>query len=233
MANQNSSRGRIWLGAALILIGLLLFMRNFHFHFFYFDIFSWPFIVLIIGLVIIFNHKDSFFGWLLIVVGGIGITSRYLDISFRSVIIDYWPVLLILLGAYTLLRAFGGSSNENLEDIIDEQEHYLDEFSIFGDKSKLIRTGNFLGGKTTSLFGELNIDLREAVLQQYNTVLDSITIFGSTNIYLPAEWEVVIKTVTIFGGFEDKRTKASTESSDKKILVIKGLVLFGGGEIKN
>jgi predicted membrane protein len=207
-------------------------MRNFHFHFFYFDIFSWPVIVLIIGLIIIFNHKDSFFGWLLVAVGGIGLASRYLHISFRSVIIDYWPVLLILLGAYTLLRAFGGGK-DNSQDIIDEKEHYLDEFSIFGDKSKLIRTANFLGGKTTSLFGELNIDLREAVLQQYNTVLDSITIFGSTNIYLPAEWEVVIKTVTIFGGFEDKRTKASGETSDKKIVIIKGLVLFGGGEIKN
>ena len=53
------------------------------------------------------------------------------------------------------------------------------------------------------------------------------------SLYLPVDWEVVIKTVTIFGGFEDKRTKAQTEISDKKILIIKGLVLFGGGELKN
>ncbi|MDX1700022.1 MAG: LiaF-related protein [Melioribacteraceae bacterium] len=232
MAKNSSSNGRIWLGAALILIGLLLFMRNFHFHIFDIDIFSWPLIALIAGLFIIFYHKDSFFGWLLIVVGGIGLTSRYLGISFRSVIIDYWPVLLIILGAYTLIRAFGGSKDK-AEDVIEEKDHYLDEFSVFGDKSKFIKTENFLGGKTTSLFGEMNIDLREAALQRYNTVLDSITLFGSTNIYLPADWEVVIKTVTIFGGFEDKRTKSSTEKSDKKILVIKGLVLFGGGELKN
>jgi predicted membrane protein len=232
MSNHNSSRGRVWLGVALIIVGLMLFMRNFHFHIFYFDIFSWPFILLIIGLFIIFNHKDSFFGWVLIVIGGIGITSRYLHISFRSVIMDYWPVLLIILGAYTLLKAFGGNKDDSVETT-EAKEHYLDVFSIFGEKSKIIKTDNFLGGKTTLLFGELNLYLRESSLQQYNTVLDSITLFGSTNIYIPSDWEVVIKTVTIFGGFEDNRVKSQKDINDKKILVIKGLVLFGGGELKN
>ena len=68
-------------------------------------------------------------------------------------------MLLIILGAYTLLRAFG-RNKENSVDRIEEKEYYLDEFSIFGEKSEIIKTDNFLGGKTTSLFGEINIDLK-------------------------------------------------------------------------
>jgi hypothetical protein len=40
--------------------------------------------------------------------------------------------------------------------------------------------------------------------------------------------------MTIFGGFGDKRRKdPNMVYDDKKLLVVKGFVLFGGGEIKN
>ena len=64
-----------------------------------------------------------------------------------------------------------------------------------------------------------------------------LTIFGATEIFLPNDWEVIIKTTTIFGGFEDQRGKRRELDSDNeyqgKTLVIKGLVLFGSGEIKS
>ncbi len=82
MSETNNSNGRIWLGAALIILGSLFFLRNFHFNMFNFNIFSWPFLLLVIGIVVLVNHKDSLFGLILIVVGGVGIASNYFDISF-------------------------------------------------------------------------------------------------------------------------------------------------------
>lgn len=235
MSDTNNSKGRIWLGAALIILGSLFFLRNFHFNIFNFNIFSWPFLLLVIGIVILVNHKDSLFGLILIVIGGVGIASNYFHLSFKSIIFDYWPFLIIILGFYTIVKSFGNKAKAENE-IIDEDNHYLDIFSIFGDKTKIIKTNNFLGGKLTSIFSDLKVTLKESDMDEGVRELDTLTIFGATQIFLPEDWEVIIKTTTLFGGFEDQRFKKKITSDaeiSNKILVVKGLVLFGSGEIKS
>ena len=141
--------------------------------------------------------------------------------------------MLIILGIYLVLKQSVRDSGDKNE-YVEAEEYYLDVFAMFGEKIKKIKTNNFLGGKTTSLFSDLKIDLRESQLAPGTKELDTLTLFGGTNIYLPNDWNVIIKTTTIFGGFDDQRTKTEqTDDSDKKILVIKGLILFGGGDIKN
>ena len=232
MSNNNSSKGRIWLGLILIIVGLLIFMRNFHFHIFNIDILTWPIILMVIGLFIVFRNKDSFFGWLLLIIGGIGLSSRFLNMSFREIISEYWPILLIILGIYTLLKSFRSKEDNELSEI-SNNEHYLDIFSFFGDKTIIVKTNDFLGGKITSLFSEVQIDLRESRIKQSKVILDSVTLFASTKIFVPNDWEVIIKTLTIFGGFEDNRRRIKHEGEVQKIIVVKGLVMFGGGELKN
>jgi len=235
MSDTNNSNGRIWLGAALIILGSLFFLRNFHFNILNFNIFSWPFLFLVIGIVVLVNHKDSLFGLILIVVGGVGIASNYFNISFRSVIFEYWPFLIIILGLYTILRSFG-SKVKNEPSIIEDNNYYLDIFSLFGDKTKIIKTNNFLGGKLTSIFSDLKVTLKESNMDAGIRELDTLTIFGATQIFLPEDWNVIIKTTTLFGGFEDQRfSKKNISDADTKdkTLVIKGLVLFGSGEIKS
>lgn len=232
MSIKNNSNGRIWLGAILIVVGVLIFLKNFHYHFLNINIFSWPVILLVIGIIILVNHKESFFGIVLVVVGGAGIASRYFHISFKSFFSEYWPFLIIIFGIYLVLRRNSNGANYH-QDYIESKEYYLDIFSIFGDRTKKIKTDNFLGGKSTSLFSSLKIDLRDAKIIDGVKELDTLTMFGATEIFLPNDWEVKIKTTTIFGGFEDHRGKSnSIEENVNKILIIKGLVLFGGGEIK-
>ena len=229
MANKTSSNGRLWVGAILVIVGILLFMRNFHFHIFSIDFFSWPFLAFVIGIILIFNSKESFFGLLLVVLGAIGLASNYLHIPFRSVLSEYWPFLLIILGIYSLYIAFVDNKSGKIETI-EDNDYIIDIFSFLGEKIKVIKSNSILGGKVTTLISELHLNLRETNLSKPKTVLDTLTIFGSTRIFIPSDWEVVIKTTTVFGGFEDKRSKINNDT-DSKILVIKGLVLFGGGEI--
>ncbi len=206
-------------------------MKNFHFNILQFNVLSWPVILLVIGILILANHKDSFFGLLLIVIGGVGIVSKYMHISFRSFLYEYWPFLLIIFGIYTILISFS-EKRGNGTVTIEEEEYFLDIFSIFGDMTKIVKVNNLLGGKITSLFSELKLDMRESKFLKNSIELDSVTLFGSTKIYIPDDLEVIIKTTTIFGGFEDNRRKL-TKESEGKVLIIKGLVLFGGGEIKS
>ncbi len=235
MSHTNNSNGRVWLGAVLIALGTLFFLRNFHFNIFNFNIFSWPFLLLIVGLIILVNHRDSFFGLLLIIIGGIGITSNLFNLSFRSIIGEYWPIILIIIGLYTIIKTFS-KRVDTKQDIIEAEDYYLDIFSIFGERTKIVKTNNFLGGKLTSIFSDLKVSLRDSKITNPNLELEMLTIFGATEIYLPNDWEIIIKATTIFGGFEDQRLNKQINYNTElqgKTLVIKGLVLFGSVEIKS
>jgi predicted membrane protein len=187
----------------------------------------------VIGVIILVSDKDSLFGVILIVVGGGNIIARYFHKSFYDVIYEYWPFLIIALGIFIVLKTFGsGKSNE--QEIIEAEDYFLDAFSIFGNNDKYIKSKSFKGGKLTSLFGELKINLAESDIQESPQELDILTLFGASEILIPSDWEVILKTTTIFGGFSDERAKQKLDDDvNKKVLIVKGLILFGGGEIKS
>lgn len=233
MSIRSNSNGRIWLGAILIIVGALLFLKNFHFDILNINIFSWPVILLVVGGIILSNHKDSVFGLGLVIVGGIGIASNYFNISFGYILSEYWPFLLIVLGLYLIFRQNIHKETDDRE-FIDSPDYYLDLFSIFSEKTKKIKTDNFFGGKTTTMFGELIVDLTDCKIASGSIAIDTLTLFGSTEILIPTDWQVIIKTTTVFGGFEDKRSRSiPNDENAGNIVIIKGLVLFGGGEIKS
>lgn len=233
MSNQQKEHGRIWLGAILIIAGSLIFLRNFNFEFLHINIFSWPFIILIVGIVILINSKDSLLGIILVILGGVGLTAKYFDTSYREIFSEYWPVLLILLGLHTIFKNFGGNNSDSFETI-DNDNELIDIFAFLGDKNKFVKSKNFIGGKITTLLSELTIDFRESYISQGKNELDCFTMFGSTRLLIPSDWQVVINATTIFGGFDDQRGKNLQQAEpNEKILVIKGLILFGGGSIKS
>lgn len=233
MSIRSNSNGRVWIGSILIIVGALIFLKNFHFNILNINIFSWPVILLVIGGIILVNHKDSFLGLGLVIIGGIGIFSNYFHISFRYILSEYWPFILIILGLYLIFRQTFSKETDDRE-FIESTDYFLDLFSIFSEKTKKIKTDNFLGGKTTSMFGELIVDLTDCKITSGTIAIDTLTLFGATEILIPADWQVIIKTTTVFGGFEDKRSRTyPTEDTNEQVVIIKGLVLFGGGEIKS
>jgi len=58
-------------------------------------------------------------------------------------------------------------------------------------------------------------------------------VFGGTTIILPKEWDVVINVTSILGGFSNKAIRNPSVVIDQsRTLHIKGLAMFGGGEVK-
>jgi predicted membrane protein len=109
----------------------------------------------------------------------------------------------------------------------------IDDVSIFGGGTKNFTTRNFSGGKLTAIFGGSDIHLENCQLAHGKNDLDLFVMFGGYTIYVPHNWNVIIDVVPIFGGFSDKRIKDPNRVYEEdKVLIIKGVILFGGGEIK-
>jgi predicted membrane protein len=97
-----------------------------------------------------------------------------------------------------------------------------------------MNTQNFRGGKLTAVFGGSEIDLFDCRLAEGTNYLDVFAMFGGTDITMPSDWNVKVEVLPIFGGFTDKRRKEPNHVPDpERKLIIKGLVLFGGGNLKS
>jgi predicted membrane protein len=55
--------------------------------------------------------------------------------------------------------------------------------------------------------------------------------FGSVIIFVPEDWAVQLSVNPVFGSFEDKRY--GKVENTHKLLIIKGAIVFGGGELRN
>ena len=58
-----------------------------------------------------------------------------------------------------------------------------------------------------------------------------IALFGGSSMIVPQNWNVKTDVFALFGGINDRR-KTTEKIDSNKTLLIKGFVIFGGGEIK-
>ena len=67
-----------------------------------------------------------------------------------------------------------------------------------------------------------------------SSVLEASAIFGGGEIRVPENWQVSVQGVGIFGAYEDKTRHFQPDSSQPtKTLVVRGVAVFGGIEVKN
>ncbi len=241
---MKNSDSKNWLGIILIAFGALLVIDNFNF--FYFDlkelIFSWHTILLVVGIIILSNSKNSTLGIIFVLVGLFG-TLRHLfpflyDIAFR----DLWPILLILVGLFILLKRKQPAPKvidpdktqqfQNFENRTTAHADYIEESVLFTSMNRIFVSEQFRGGKVTTIIGSSQIDLTKSKLAPGENILDITCIFGGCTITVPSDWKVIVNISAIFGGFDDKRyINTTVVSNDQGVLIIKGAVIFGGGEI--
>ena len=241
---SHASNGRFWLGIILLALGVLFIADNFDFlpYDIIDEIFRWQYILIIVGLVFLFTSKDNFLGFILIGIGGLFLMREYFDYSISDLIRDYWPVALIVMGLYILSKRGSHGKKVALEDGDGKPGatenslniDVIDSFDIFSGDTKRINSNNFMGGKITSIFAGPAFDFYDSKLAEGTNILEITAIFGGIELVIPNNWNVIINVTSIFGGIDDKRKYISKMDGESKgTLIIKGLVLFGGGEIKN
>jgi len=219
----------IILGLIVVAAGSILLARNLELiDPFYSEVFlSWPMLIIAFGLLNLFG-KEFPFGLLIMIVGGLFLASKFfgLPINVSQIL---WPGLIILFGIIVIIGSrvmfkFKFSSNNN-------DSSYIEEVAIFGGSEHIVTSNEFKGGKFVCIFGGSNINLLQTDLSTNGANIELVCIFGGVNFTVPSDWSVKTQVVSIFGGFADKRI--ITASSPNKLISIKGVCIFGGGEVKS
>lgn len=237
MEHKKNYSARLMMGIILVGVGVILLFANVGMidweikHI----IFSWPFILFVIGLISFLSSNRKGLGVVAMLVGGFYLLPRifpWMDYD-RNLL---WPIILIALGVYLIMKRVSwgdGKANffQRRENTISSDK--IDDVAIFGGGEKSFVSDNFQGGKVTAIFGGSEIDLSKCKLAPGDHVIDIFAAFGGTEIFIPNDWRLVIDILPIFGGYSEKGLRSSDEVLQKdRTLYIKGFVIFGGGEIK-
>jgi predicted membrane protein len=232
--HDHLSNNRIITGVILVLAGLFLVIRNTGIFPNFIDqvIFSWPMLLVTIGLVITISSSGSKTSGVIVMAVG---AFFLIPIIFRETFHMYnmfWPSIFIIIGIiFIFSRRHGWSPVTSATASGDD---YIDFVHVFSGGERQIVSENFRGGKVSAVFGGSEIDLTKAKLAPGVSVLEIACVFGGTTIIVPDDWNVKIDVVPVLGGFGDSRKLSPGRIVDPtKQLIIKGAVVFGGGEVKS
>ena len=224
--------GSVIIGLVLIIVGSLFMLDNYNIVTIPYEYLSWPYFFIAVVILFLLLARNKTAGLVLLAIGLFNLWP------------ELWPLILVLIGLhiifgrnrrffrqihYTAKFGTAGESQTKPGSISD----YVESYSIFGGGSKIINSDNFRGGSILAIFGGSEINLTNCQLAEGENIIDVTAIFGGTTLIVPSDWKIILDVLPIFGGFGDKRMKDPNKSYiEGKMLTIKGLVMFGGGEIK-
>jgi hypothetical protein len=167
------------------------------------------------------------FAYLLIAFGVMIETQRAGWLKFR--LWELWPLWLIGWGLLLLWRTRTGCAGRWTE----AEDNRLSEMAIFGGVSLRSTARAFTGGNLMAMFGGVEVDFTAARLAERPVVLYADAVFGGVALRVPADWRVTMRGTPLFGGFEMKALPPAAGAGPEQHLVVKGLAMFGGVEVKN
>ena len=216
-------------GVIIIIFGVLLLLNsagiadvNIGYIFSHF----WPMLLIIIGAFVLLSNPASKVGGVIMLTIGIVFQLKSLGYFDLFQYMSFWPVLLILIGPWIV---FGRGPKWDTDS--------NDSFSalgLFSGSSVRSVSQQFQGGSATALFGGVEIDLREAQItpEQMEARVEVFVAFGGIEIVVPQGWNVIIKGIPLFGGWDNKTLNKGYEPG-APVLKLNCLVMFGGLEVKN
>jgi predicted membrane protein len=239
--SRNNPQQRLILGIFIVIIGALALIDNMGL----FDtrqfLSFWPTIFIILGVLKISQTRTTpgFIAGSMLLGVGVLLTLQnlnYIVIRWEQ----WWPVLIIGAGLSYMFKGINMKnrpaehdySKYNMNNEVNLTSNSSDSIEIVaimsGSKSSNA-TPNFQGGEITAIMGSAELDLRSASIQN-EAVLHIFAAMGSVEIFVPNDWVVVLSGTPILGGIEDHSVPPINSA---KRLVISGVVVMGGIEIKN
>lgn len=141
-----------------------------------------------------------------------------------------FPTILIIVGISIILKdALDGQINDEIKKLnkkINGENSYC---SAFAGQNINSSNEKFTGANLTAVFGGLEYDLRNAIIES-DVVINASAIFGGIDILVPSNVKIKVKSMPVFGGVENKANTKVDENS--YTIYINSTAIFGGIEIK-
>ena len=167
------------------------------------------------------NRSSGLYWGIVLILLGLFFLLDNLDLlSVGDAFRDYWPVLLVLWGAWMIgggpsakrKVAAGSPGKKGEEHWIDHsgsnifgdireqtQAETVTQSTVFGDVDVSVRSPNFRGGLLSTVFGDCTCDLVHSSVSPGEQVLRATTVFGDIYVSPPEGVPHALAAHTLFG----------------------------------
>ena len=190
----------------------------------------WTLFIIIPSLIGLLKEKDKTGNIIGLIIGVVLLLGVQNIIDFDLIWKLILPVIIIIVG---LSLIFGNNLNKKINNEIKKinnkkgkNEEYC---STFSEQKIDFDDEEFKGASLTAVFGGITLDLRKAKINE-DVVIDTTSVFGGIDIYVPDNIKIKVKSTSIFGGVDNKKIKNDNEK--EHIIYINASCIFGGVDIK-
>jgi Domain of unknown function (DUF5668) len=189
----------------------------------------WPLVALAWGVTLLVGagNKKPIAGWIWTIIGATSLV-RPLGIADADVF-DFWPMLLVVLGAGIVWRAWTG--REFFPREAGRVGPKIDASAYFAGSQRKVVTDEFSAADVDAVIAATTLDLRPARLAGGAAVVDVFALWGGIDLIVPGEWRVVSDVTPILGVFQDLTVVPADPSAPT--LIVRGSVVMGGIEVRN
>lgn len=203
----------------------------------------WPLVLVAVGVGMVRrpqHRRSREWGWVLITVG----TWIFLDklgwvhVSLGQLLL---PALFLFVGGVLVFRSLRGPDEAVPKSRLDElsgeaaaatdHAEFVRSFAMLSGIELRPVSRPFRGADLNAVMGGIKLDLSSARMEGDSAVIELFAFWGGVEIYVPPDWTVTSEVTTLLAGFIDKRRPTSVVPT--KTLVVKGMVVMSGVEIKN
>ena len=219
---------RIVWGIILLGLGILLGLRAFGVEIEVFFEGWWTLFLTVPGFVGIIFERRKTGSIILFLIGIVLFLAAQGVISYD----DAWkiggPVFIVIIAIKMIVSGFRKKSRRSyrFENVVIEGDSATT--AVFGGREMKFAGQPFNGGNFVAVFGGVDCDLRDAIIE-HDCQIKAVAIFGGVDIIAPKGVNVKVESTSIFGGTDDTCDK---DPSAPVTIYIDTVSIFGGVEIK-
>lgn len=234
LAMTRNLSGRLTTGTVIVLIGLVLILSTTGFVEMR-SVWGWiaALFVLIGAWALIRSEFRNLVGPVMLIAIAGTFFLRNVGIVPDGAIGMWWPLFVVLFGILIMINRSRRRKRIRLEGPGDIGE--VSVVSVFGSDDRRISTDRFTGAELLAIFGDSELDLRDSTVTTRPAIVEAVSVFGDAELRIPAEWEVRLDTLAVFGDVIDRRRRDPNDrDADREPdLIVTGVAFFGEIEIRD
>ena len=181
----------------------------------------WPIPLILLGILRLSRPGPRIGGALLAGAGFIG-AGEWFGASL-------WPLVIVAAGGALMWAALGGPRAGAGRDPVR-----LSASALLAPVEHSLCTPEFEGGEALAMWGALDINLRRADIHGGPAVIKANALFADITLHVPEDWTVRVEGFPLLGSYSDStRHPPSGTTESPKRLVVTGVALFGGVDVRN
>ena len=191
-----------------------------------FDLFFdgwWSLFFIVLPISGMMRHGVKWFDVCILLFGVIALLSSVGIINWMKIRLLFFPALLVFIGLSVIFSIFKRKPSEKLE-----REAASKINAVFGANRKRLDGQVYEGGCVDAEFGGVELDLRNAVIEQ-DIAMNVSAVFGGVKIWFPPNVRVIVDNSSVLGGV--KNNVRENNAYNVPTVRLRCCAIFGGIEL--